>query len=91
MKMTPIHFETLRAALAPVVTGERFAAHCEALKADPRVKDLGKRARWDALYAVSRTSALPQGFMSSLYAYLNDDHIDTALRSIVAKHAGGAQ
>lgn len=83
MKMKTEHYATLRAALVPVITGEHYEAHREALKSDPRVKDLDKRLRWDALYAVSRTSAVPQGFIGSLYEYLNDDHIDTALRAIV--------
>lgn len=41
-----------------------------------RCKDKDKRYRWDLLYL--------SGFqLGPLYSYLNDEHIDTALRRIV--------
>ena len=36
-----------------------------------------ERDRWDALWRFS-----PTGFMARLYRYLNDNHIDTALRRL---------
>lgn len=45
-----------------------------------RVRDLYKRYRWDLYWAASRGDS---DFHSNLYDYLNDDHIDSALRSIV--------
>jgi hypothetical protein len=39
-----------------------------------------KRYRWDLTYRAGLTSWI----CSNLYSYANDDHIDTALRSIVS-------
>lgn len=52
--------------------------HMEELKDDQRVKDHGKRLRWD----IANASGLIPWFCSDLYPYMNDDHIDTALRHI---------
>ena len=38
-----------------------------------------KRWRWDMLYAVKLSSWI----CANIYPYANDDHIDTALRSIL--------
>ena len=77
MKMHQHHLENLEQALNKLDT----PALREAYKAGqfPRaspVKDPDKRYRWDLFYA----AALP---IQELYAYLNDDHIDTALRKLV--------
>lgn len=45
-----------------------------------QTKDLDKRYRWDLYWAASRGDS---GCHSELCAYLNDDHIDSALRSII--------
>lgn len=42
------------------------------------------RIRWDALYA----AGLSQWISDNLYSYMDDTHIDTALRNIV-KEIGG--
>jgi hypothetical protein len=47
-----------------------------ALKEDSRVKDINVRFRWDILHA-SRFN------ICSLYLYMNDTHIDTALKAIM--------
>lgn len=44
-----------------------------------RCKDVDKRFRWDMLYAAVSSAWICE----NLYPYLNDDHIDTALRNIV--------
>ncbi len=71
MKMQPEHYEQLRESIQSL------------LKAQPKVtvqshRDLGltaERFRWDALHA--------SGFDTSvLYDYLDDKHIDTAIRRI---------
>jgi hypothetical protein len=46
------------------------------LKEDSRVKDINVRFRWDILHA-SRFN------ICSLYHYMNDTHIDTALKAIM--------
>ena len=49
-------------------------------------KDHAKRWRWDLLYAAGKF--MPQHFVCDvLYQYLNDTHIDTALKNIVKEPA----
>ena len=75
MKMQPEHVQVLRAAIQPLDTEERR----ELYRAHPLSN---MRYRWDLLWAVSRS--LPDDFVcKTLYAYLDDTHIDTALRTIV--------
>lgn len=78
MKIKPEHYNALRAMLA-TVPQEKIAAHREKLVNDPRVRDLDMRLRWDLVWAV-----VPSCWISdNLYPYMNDDHLDTALRAIV--------
>ena len=82
MKMTTEHYTQLRDAFANI--RDRIAAHRDTVTAEGRAKDIDKRVRWDALYALGRTSALPDNFVcGQLYKYLDDTHIDTALRAIM--------
>ena len=80
MKMRPEHIQTLRAHIAPLDTPERRARY--AAGDFPRAagtKDVNLRYRWDLLWA-----AAPSGWVAKeLYPYLNDEHIDTALRRLV--------
>jgi len=77
MKMKPEHVEQLKQAIVPL--------HSQALWEQYREQGLSAmRYRWDLLYRSGLkigdgvgTSGLP------LYAYLNDEHIDTALRAIL--------
>lgn len=85
MKITDEHLAALRAAIVPCDTPERREAY---LRGDfhnaDRVKDLDMRYRWDLLYASGLKIGDGVGMEGlPLYGYLNDDHIDTALRSIV--------
>lgn len=77
MKMKSHHFEHLKRALAPYT--ESAKAHRNILAKDVRVKDLEKRLRWDLLHA----AALTPWICAELYPYLDDTHIDTALRAAV--------
>jgi hypothetical protein len=82
MKIKPEHYEVLRDAFASIK--DCIASHREAVIAGGKAKDVEKRVRWDALYALGRTNYLPDRFTSSvLYDYMNDDHIDTALRAVI--------
>jgi len=76
MKMTPADFERLSAALALVWTPEREAAHRAAVSGACR--DIEKRLRWDFFWAIPRETR--QAMMDNFYTYLDDTHIDTALR-----------
>ena len=61
--------------VAPLDTTERRDWY-RANRVTLRAKDLDMRYRWDLL----RASRFPT---TSLYSYLDDTHIDTALRAIV--------
>ena len=78
MKMQPAHYAHILNAIA-AIPRDKAAAHKEALKSEPRVKDQAKRFRWDLFWATRQESKIIQ----DLYQYLNDTHIDTALKSIV--------
>lgn len=78
MKITPSHYCLLRDSILPLAP--RFPAHREFLKSEGKAKDIEKRLRWDAFRASGYA-----GILSELYAYINDTHIDTALRSVVSE------
>lgn len=77
MKMKPEHSRQMKDAFVVLDTETMREAYRKGKfpRAD-KVKDLDKRYRWDLFYIAS----LP---VQELYAYLNDDHIDTALRKLV--------
>lgn len=79
MKITADHFATLTAKVAPFDTPERRAEYAAKGLSD-------KRYRWDLTY-LGGTGANPESttrfICDTLYGYLSDTHIDTALRTIV--------
>lgn len=78
MKVKEEHYNHIKVAIEQV-GADALRRHREALKDDPRVRDLEKRLRWDALHAV-----IPSRWVcDNLYPYVNDDHIDTALRRVM--------
>ena len=79
MKMTTQHYAALKAIIEPLAP--KIAAHRQYLIAEGKSKDIEKRLRWDLSYAAKATPWI----CDNLYSYLNDTHIDTALRSIVAE------
>lgn len=88
MKIKTEDLEKLKAAVAPLDTPanrEKYASGDF-----PRAnlcRDLDKRYRWDLLYASGLKIGDGVGMPGdvNLYAYMDDSHIDTALRSIVPK------
>lgn len=79
MKMTPEHYAHMLEALRrrmTTITPQQLRTYFEHLAHDPRVADPHKRLRWDLLWS----SGLTTWVCDTLYPYLNDDHIDTALR-----------
>lgn len=78
MKIRPEHYNHMKSAIADLDPA-KVAAHKEALTHDARVKDLEKRFRWD----LSHAARLTPWICDNLYSYLDDSHVDTALRSIV--------
>jgi hypothetical protein len=81
MKITPTHYAHLKNAIAP------FASVIDAMRADilaaGKAKDPEKRLRWDLTYKAD----LSNWICANLYGYLDDSHIDTALKKIVAELA----
>ena len=84
MKMTDRDFSTLTEMVSKFDTEEIRKMYRQ--DKFPRAEvctDKNKRYRWDCLYEAVATDTYP-GYMNGLYRYLNDDHIDTALRMIVS-------
>jgi hypothetical protein len=80
MKIKTEHYEAIKASIHKAAIAE----HRAFLKspANPRpAKDLEKRLRWDLLHCFKGAAWV----CSELYPYLNDTHIDTALRSVVSE------
>jgi len=86
LKIKPEHLQRLREALAPLDTEARRAPYRagEIPRADA-VTDIDKRYRWDLLYASGLKIGDGVGVPGDLelYGYLNDEHIDSALRSFI--------
>lgn len=83
MKMSKEHYKIIKQSIAALVdTVDTPINHYEYLKTDERVKDLPRRFRWDCLWAGQRYRVSQGGDAFDLIEY-NDDHIDTALRSIM--------
>lgn len=86
MKVSAQHYGYLKDLLVPVyrqmITTDYMT---RTVLTDPRVKDPGKRFRWDAVYRVKGLSGC---LYNDPYSYdLTDQHIDTALRKIVSEVA----
>ena len=78
MKMRREHFEHLRAALAPLDTPD-LRAHYKG----NGMSDM--RYRWDLVWRAGLSNWICDNLYRSQdgYDYLNDEHINTALRRIV--------
>ena len=80
-KMRPDDFEALRLACLDWL--QRYPPSYYARRG---LSD--ERHRWDMLWHACEHSKKPHGcFCADLYKYLNDSHIDTALRYIVRTHS----
>ena len=77
MKMKKEHFETLEKSI------KEMLSHYDGKEVYMKKGLSMMRYRWDLFWHVSERKMLPEYFVSeTLYSYLNDDHIDTALRKI---------
>lgn len=72
MKIKAEHLEHLKKVLKPLDTTE-WRAKCRELG------HTNMRYRWDLTYHAK----LSRWICDNLYAYLNDEHIDSALRSFI--------
>lgn len=77
MKMKLEHYYYLKNAMA--INAQYIPQYKAHIAAEGKAKDPEKRLRWDLAYL----SGLTPWICENLYPYLNDQHIDTALRSIV--------
>jgi hypothetical protein len=89
VKITKDDYATLCNYLDKVVaatTAESLASYVAQLRHDPKVRDLSKRLRWDLLHASRLRIGDGKGMSGdiALYAYMDDTHIDTALRQYMA-------
>lgn len=86
LKIKPDDLAKLKAAVVPLDTPEARAMYRAGNfpRAD-RTKDKDMRYRWDLLHASGLKLGDGVGTQGdlNLYAYLNDEHIDSALRSFV--------
>jgi len=83
MKIKPEHLAKLKALIEPLDTQERRTQYLKgAFYNADKVRDLNKRYRWD-LFWDSTVGEKHQTFRDNLWFYMIDDHIDTALKSIV--------
>ncbi len=82
MKMMQDHYEQLKNACA--VHRHKISDIRETIIKEGRSKDVEKRVRWDILWSVSIGDSNSSIWIcDNLYSYLDDDHIDTALRNIM--------
>ena len=77
MKIKSEHYEYMKEQIAPwaaLADSQR-----EYIRIEGKAKDIEKRLRWDLFYAAKLT-----GFAcNTLYSYMHDNHIDTALKGIM--------
>ena len=86
MKIKPEHYAVLKAAIEPLDKEEhRRAYRAGDFPRSASTKDVNMRYRWDLLYASKLKIGDSVGMRGDLplYDYMDDTHIDTALRSIV--------
>ena len=82
MKIKPEHehLAHMQAKIAPLDTPERRKLYLEGKFPNAsKVTNLNMRYRWDLLHAAGLTDWL----CKTVYPYGHDEHVDTALRSIV--------
>lgn len=85
MKIKAEHFNHIKAALVPMA--HDIAAKRRFLVSEGKAKDVDKRLRWDMMYDANLTKWV----CDNLYSYMDDSHIDTALRSIVKELESGTK
>lgn len=80
MKIRPEHYQhiltEMRQAIA-TIGKDAINAHIVAISGKPH--DFDKRLRWDLCYAAK----LNPWICKEIYPYASDEHLDTALRSVI--------
>ena len=86
LKIKDADLVALQSALKPLDTPDRRAKYCKGdFPYADRCRDKDMRYRWDLMYASGLRFGDGRGMRGdlNLYAYLNDKHIDSALRSFI--------
>lgn len=79
MKMTAAHFNQLETMIR-----ENLPSDLISYVEEMRTLELSeKRIRWDLLWDVPYSKR--ENWFDAVYQYLNDDHIDTALKAVFKK------
>lgn len=83
MKMSNDDFEELKSLVNKHYSPEAME---KAIKAHDKLGHTMKRARWDTLWWCfnQEGQAVKTATFDRWYKYMNDDHIDTALRTITS-------
>lgn len=76
MKMLPEHYAFLKSAILPFK--HKITAHRAFIVKQGRSNDIEMRLRWDLFHAANIGA-----WYNANLDYLNDNHVDTALRSIM--------
>lgn len=77
MKMKKEHYDYMKKSLSKFK--DKIDEHRKFIIREGRAKDVEKRLRWDLFWGAK----LHEFTSSTLYTYLNDTHIDTALKRII--------
>lgn len=81
MKMTQTHFDHMKSTIALIWTQEKHDAHRQFIVSEGKSKDVEKRLRWDWTYYAK----LSPWICDNLYTYLDDTHINTALKRAISE------
>lgn len=88
MKMKTEHYKNIKRKIQALGSNEKLLEvlqrYLERDKSIPRIeqaKNLNMRFRWDILHHVFHNDF--DFITKTLYSYLHDDHIDTALKAII--------
>ena len=81
MKVTQEHYSHMKQAIANIWTKEKHEAHRKFIVNEGKARDIERRLRFDWMYYAKLTPFI----CDNVYSYANDDHINTALKSIIAE------
>lgn len=81
MKMQQQHYDRLKQLIEQVLKDSSHTMQ-ELREWYEKKGQTAQRFRWDLLWAIPQVNRQP--WFDEVYQYLNDDHIDTALRKITA-------
>ena len=80
MKIKQAHYATLKANIAEIWTQHKNDCHRQSIINEGKARDVEKRLRNDWLHF----AGLSMWVGDNLYPYMDDTHIDTALRHIMS-------